>query len=335
MCAAAAGRRFLRGVLTPKPGFGPEEVRCARFAHATDRSGGKFQLRGRDFAPPVLRGHGRHLLPAAHTPPAAATTGPARAGGGPRRGGRSHHDERYLRHHSGGRRRVHHARSGAGGRHEVSQGRRGSQARLQRGRVRGPGRRGPRGGRRAVVSQPARQRAQAAARAPRPDEEVSLVTLEEIQQEPAISTFIASADRVMEGLGYTEHGYRHANLTSRIAYNVMAGWGTRGGWPSWRRSPGTSTTWETWWPERITPRSGRSWSMTCSRIGCTTGTWPWSCPPWAITRRRVGRRSAPSRQRSSSPTSRTCTEAGSGSRPRSISTSTTGSTMPPNSRFSG
>ena len=78
------------------------------------------------------------------------------------------------------------------------------------------------------MSQPARQRAQAAARAPRPDEEVSLVTLEEIQQEPAISTFIASADRVMEGLGYTEHGYRHANLTSRIAYNVMARLGNEG-----------------------------------------------------------------------------------------------------------
>jgi hypothetical protein len=77
------------------------------------------------------------------------------------------------------------------------------------------------------VSQPARQR-EHAARVPRPDEEPTLVTLEEIQQEPAISTFIASADRVMEGLGYTEHGYRHANLTSRIAYNVMARLGNEG-----------------------------------------------------------------------------------------------------------
>jgi hypothetical protein len=52
------------------------------------------------------------------------------------------------------------------------------------------------------VSQPARQRTPAA-RPARPEEEASLVTLEEIQQEPAINTFIASADRVMEGLGYT------------------------------------------------------------------------------------------------------------------------------------
>ena len=49
----------------------------------------------------------------------------------------------------------------------------------------------------------------------------ALITLEELQQDPIISTFITSADRVMEGLGYTEHGFRHANLTARIAFNVM------------------------------------------------------------------------------------------------------------------
>jgi metal-dependent HD superfamily phosphatase/phosphodiesterase len=71
------------------------------------------------------------------------------------------------------------------------------------------------------VSQPARQREQPP-RAGRTEEEPSLVSLDEIQQDSTISTFIASADRVMEGLGYTEHGYRHANLTSRIAFNVMS-----------------------------------------------------------------------------------------------------------------
>jgi len=50
----------------------------------------------------------------------------------------------------------------------------------------------------------------------------SLITLEEIQQDSLISTFISNADRVMEGLGYTEHGFRHANLTARIAYNVLS-----------------------------------------------------------------------------------------------------------------
>ncbi len=54
-----------------------------------------------------------------------------------------------------------------------------------------------------------------------PPGDPSLITLDEIQKEAPISTFIASADRVMDGLGYTEHGFRHANLTSRIAFNVL------------------------------------------------------------------------------------------------------------------
>ena len=47
------------------------------------------------------------------------------------------------------------------------------------------------------------------------------VTFEEIQQDPELSAFISGADRVMEGLGYTEHGFRHANLVGRIAFNVL------------------------------------------------------------------------------------------------------------------
>jgi uncharacterized protein len=47
------------------------------------------------------------------------------------------------------------------------------------------------------------------------------VTLEVIQANPELSSFIAAADRVMEALGYTEHGFRHANLTARIAFNVL------------------------------------------------------------------------------------------------------------------
>ena len=52
--------------------------------------------------------------------------------------------------------------------------------------------------------------------------EMPLVTLEEIQQDRQISTFISGADRVMEGLGFTEHGFRHANLTGRIAFNLLS-----------------------------------------------------------------------------------------------------------------
>jgi metal-dependent HD superfamily phosphatase/phosphodiesterase len=47
-------------------------------------------------------------------------------------------------------------------------------------------------------------------------------TLEDIQQDPVISAYITQADRVMDGLGFTEHGFRHANLTAKIAFNVMS-----------------------------------------------------------------------------------------------------------------
>jgi len=70
------------------------------------------------------------------------------------------------------------------------------------------------------VSQAARpsEVARQPARAP----DAPLITLEEIKQDPLLSTFISSADRVMEGRGYTEHGFRHANLTARIAFNVLS-----------------------------------------------------------------------------------------------------------------
>jgi metal-dependent HD superfamily phosphatase/phosphodiesterase len=48
------------------------------------------------------------------------------------------------------------------------------------------------------------------------------LTLDEVKDDPELSNYISAADRVMEGLGYTEHGFRHSNLTARIAYNVMA-----------------------------------------------------------------------------------------------------------------
>lgn len=57
--------------------------------------------------------------------------------------------------------------------------------------------------------------------APAPQEQPA-PSFEEIQADPELSSFIAAADRVMEGMGYTEHGFRHANLTARIAYNVLS-----------------------------------------------------------------------------------------------------------------
>lgn len=50
---------------------------------------------------------------------------------------------------------------------------------------------------------------------------VASLSLDDVQNDPVISAFIAQADKVTEGLGYTEHGFRHANLSGRISYNVL------------------------------------------------------------------------------------------------------------------
>jgi metal-dependent HD superfamily phosphatase/phosphodiesterase len=54
-----------------------------------------------------------------------------------------------------------------------------------------------------------------------PATEPDILTLDLVKEDEELSNFISAADRVMEGLGYTEHGFRHANLSARIAYNVM------------------------------------------------------------------------------------------------------------------
>ena len=46
--------------------------------------------------------------------------------------------------------------------------------------------------------------------------------LEQVSGHKAISTYIALADQFTGQLGFTEHGFRHANLVGRIAYNVLS-----------------------------------------------------------------------------------------------------------------
>ena len=60
-----------------------------------------------------------------------------------------------------------------------------------------------------------------AAAPPPTDESVSSVTLEDVQQDEELSLFITGADRVMDAMGYTEHGFRHANLVANISYQVL------------------------------------------------------------------------------------------------------------------
>jgi metal-dependent HD superfamily phosphatase/phosphodiesterase len=52
-------------------------------------------------------------------------------------------------------------------------------------------------------------------------EPVSSVTIADVQAHEGVQTFIALADRYLGEIGYTEHGFRHAGLVSRIAYNVL------------------------------------------------------------------------------------------------------------------
>jgi metal-dependent HD superfamily phosphatase/phosphodiesterase len=59
------------------------------------------------------------------------------------------------------------------------------------------------------------------AKSPEPVDETSTVTLADVAAHEGVQTFITLADRYLGELGYTEHGFRHAGLVSRIAYNVL------------------------------------------------------------------------------------------------------------------
>lgn len=47
------------------------------------------------------------------------------------------------------------------------------------------------------------------------------ITLAEVKREPVIETYIRKADEHLGAMGFTEHGFRHANLVSNIARNIM------------------------------------------------------------------------------------------------------------------
>jgi uncharacterized protein len=72
-----------------------------------------------------------------------------------------------------------------------------------------------------AAHQPAGREAPAVPDAPTPEPPRVGVSLEDVQANEELSLFIASADRVMDAMGFTEHGFRHANLVARIAYQVL------------------------------------------------------------------------------------------------------------------
>src|SRR5262245_3184663 len=163
----------------------------------------------------------RLLLPADPAPaqPSAPAAGPRGIAGGRRRG---HDQRRHLRHDRGHRRRRGHRDPGDRAGHPDPDASSGRLAAVRRGRCRrGRGRRDRRRGRPGAVSAEPVPAGGQSAPAP-PVAEPEGITLEDVQKDEELSSFISAADRVMEGLGYTEHGFRHANLTARIAFNVLS-----------------------------------------------------------------------------------------------------------------
>jgi uncharacterized protein len=56
---------------------------------------------------------------------------------------------------------------------------------------------------------------------PEPVDKTSDISLADVQAHEGVQTFIGLADRYLGELGYTEHGFRHAGLVAKIAYNVL------------------------------------------------------------------------------------------------------------------
>jgi metal-dependent HD superfamily phosphatase/phosphodiesterase len=56
---------------------------------------------------------------------------------------------------------------------------------------------------------------------PEPVDRAGTIRLADVQAHEGVQTFIGLADRYLGELGFTEHGFRHAGLVSKIAYNVL------------------------------------------------------------------------------------------------------------------
>lgn len=47
------------------------------------------------------------------------------------------------------------------------------------------------------------------------------VTLEDLKKDPLLEAYIEGGNRLLEAIGYTEHGLRHVSLVSHIAFNIL------------------------------------------------------------------------------------------------------------------
>ncbi len=51
--------------------------------------------------------------------------------------------------------------------------------------------------------------------------EKKILTLEDVQNHPAVTAYIRKANENLGALGYTEHGFRHTDMVAHTAYRVM------------------------------------------------------------------------------------------------------------------
>ena len=49
-----------------------------------------------------------------------------------------------------------------------------------------------------------------------------MLTLDDIKRSPAIKTYVQSADRVMQAMKFTEHGFAHAGIASHVAAHILS-----------------------------------------------------------------------------------------------------------------
>lgn len=49
----------------------------------------------------------------------------------------------------------------------------------------------------------------------------ALITIEQVRRDPEVIAFLHQANEALRGLGYTEHGQRHAGLVGHISENVL------------------------------------------------------------------------------------------------------------------
>lgn len=50
---------------------------------------------------------------------------------------------------------------------------------------------------------------------------MGLSILEQIKEDPQVTAYIKQADNHLKNIGFTEHSFRHANLVSQIAQNIL------------------------------------------------------------------------------------------------------------------